>query len=897
LNADPALYTLKKEELFDRFSTQETGLSDEEAKARLEKYGPNKLSEKKRVSAFEIYLSQFKSILVLILIVAAALTYTVYFFGEKERSDLIEGSLILAIVFLITALGFIQEYRAERAIAALKKLLAFKAIVLRDGKQKEIDTTFLVPGDLVILEEGIKIPADIRLIEAASLHTNESSLTGESVPVQKVAAPLGGSLPIADQKNMVFAGTVVTRGRGFGIVVETGDDTQIGKIARFVAETKKEETPIQKRLNRLGQILGWGTIAVSVLVFVFIVFFAEGFSQLSLLQRVLHSFIVAVALAVAAIPEGLPAVVTISLAFGTQRILKRNALVRQLSSVETLGSVDVICADKTGTLTAGEMTVREIYYDGATYMVSGVGHSLSGDFFLAGEKIKPATLNLILKAGLACNNARLEKNEAVLGDPTEEALIISAYKAGLETIGKRIHEVPFSSERKMMSVVVSEESGRVVYTKGAPEMILARCTKIIDGGRIVPLNAAVKKNILDKNDALANAALRVLGFAYRDVNDLDQNNLESDLVFIGLQAMMDSPRKEVADLVDRCVGSGIRVVMITGDHLATAKAVASEIGIRGEAITGADLAILSEAEFEKRVETINVYARVDPEHKLRIVEALKKAGHLVAMTGDGVNDAPALKRADIGVAMGITGTDVAKEAADMVLLDDQFGTIVAAIEEGRGIFDNIRKFVDYLLSCNVGEVLVVFFGLLIFKDLPLTAVMLLWINVITDGLPAIALGLDPAEKGILSFPPKKFQGQIINARIWAEIAFFGFALTVATLGIFFFNLPEGLGEARAAAFMAIIIFELVRIANIRSGYKIPLKGNLWLLVAVAASILLQMAIVYIPSLASLFKVSPIDAFDWFYIATVSLLLFFIFKLVDQILDRLSAFAFPKLTNK
>ena len=887
MNHDQPLYSLTKEGLFRRLGTGEKGLTQDEAKLRLTRWGVNKLSEKKKISPLAILFNQFKSILILILLAAAVFTYVVYFFGGRASADLVEGSLILAIILLMGILGFFQEYRAERAIAALKKLLAFRATVIRGGKQKEIDTSLLVPGDLVILEEGIKIPADIRLTEALNLHSNESSLTGESVPVQKISTPLDGSLPIADQRNMVFSSTVVTRGRGLGVVVETGDSTQIGKIATFVAETKKEETPIQKRLAHLGQILGWGTIAVSAFVFIFIVFFATGFSHLSLLQRVLQSFIAAVALAVAAIPEGLPAVVTISLAFGTQRILKRNALVRQLSSVETLGSVDVICADKTGTLTAGEMTVREIYYDGATYTVSGVGHNLAGDFFLSGKKIEPSPLSLILKAGLACNNARFEKAGEISGDPTEEALIVSAYKAAVKTVGKRIHEVPFSSERKMMSVVVEEEGKKIVYTKGAPEVVLARCTKLIKGGKAVPLNEVDKKEILEKNAAMAAAALRVLGFAYKEAEALDQNSLESNLAFIGLQAMMDSPRDEVKGLITQCVKSGIRVVMTTGDHLATAKAVASEIGIGGEAITGAELESLSEEEFEKKVEAINVYARVNPEHKLRIVEGLKKRGHLVAMSGDGVNDAPALKRADIGVAMGITGTDVAKEASDMVLLDDQFATIVAAVEEGRGIFDNIRKFVNYLLSCNVGEVLVVFFALLIFKDLPLTAVMLLWINVITDGLPAVALGLDPAEKGVLRASPKKFQEQIINQRVYLEIAIFGLALTVASLGIFALNLPEGLNEARAAVFMAIVIFELVRLVNIRSGYNLAWSANIWLPVAVAGSLALQIAIVYIPPLSSLFGVSPIDLSDWLYIIIGSVVLFLVLKLISKSLDRLA----------
>ena len=484
-----------------------------------------------------------------------------------------------------------------------------------------------------------------------------------------------------------------------------------------------------------------------------------------------------------------------------------------------------------------------------------------------------------------------EENNKILGDPTEGALVVSAYKAGIKETGKRLYEVPFSSERKMMSVLVEEAPNyggkKIVYTKGAPEIVLKVCTKLIKDGKAVNLDEKERNRILEENAKMAAKALRVLGFAYKESAKGEKEDMEEDLIFIGLQGIMDPPRPEVKELIGACKDSGIRIIMITGDHLATARAIASEIGIKGVAVTGEDLENLPEKEFEKKVEGIDIYARVNPEHKLRIVEALKKHGFIVAMTGDGVNDAPALKRADIGIAMGITGTDVAKEASDIVLLDDQFGTIVAAIEEGRGIFDNIRKFVDYLLSCNIGEVLVVFLALLIFKDIPLTAVMLLWINIVTDGLPAVALGLDPAEKGILRHSPKKFQGEIIDLRVWVEIAFFSIALTIATVSIFVINLSESINEARAATFMAIIIFELVRLANIRSGYKISLLENVWLPLAIVSSILLQLILVYVPTLANWFQIKPIDSFDWFYISMVSIILFLTFKLLDRLLDKIT----------
>ena len=895
MNQDRPIYSLTKEDLFRRFGTGEKGLTEEEATRRLAKYGFNKLSEKRQVSPLAIFFSQFKSILVLVLIAAALITFAVFLFGGHEKSDLIESCLILAIVFLMATLGFIQEYRAERAIEALKKLLAYKAKVVREGKERFIDTSFLVPGDVVTLEEGLRVPADIRLIQVADLQTNEASLTGDSSSVAKQAEPIIGSLEIADQNNMVFSGTGVVSGKGVGIVVATGDNTELGNIAKFVAAAKKEETPIQKRLDKLGKVLGLGTIVISALVFIFIVFFAQGYSHLSLGQRLLHSFIASVALAVAAIPEGLPAVVTISLAFGTSRMLKRKTLVRRLASMETLGSVDVICTDKTGTLTTGDMTVQQIYFDGAVYNLSGVGQTLSGDFSLGQKKVDPKKLALILKSGLACSNAVFDSASGkITGDPTQVALIVSAAKGGVKEVGQRIYEIPFSSERKIASVIIKENGTKVVYTAGAPEVVLAKCSSVVTDGTSSPLEEEDKRRILKINHTMASKALRVLGFAYRKIENIEKDKIEQDLTFIGLQAMSDPPREKVGELIKAVAESGIRVIMTTGDYLATAKAVASEIGIGGEAITGVELETLSKEEFEKKVEAINIYARVNPEHKLRIIEALKSRGHLVAMTGDGVNDAPALKRADIGVAMGITGTDVAKEASDIVLLDDQFGTIVAAIEEGRGIFDNIRKFVDYLISCNVGEVLVVFFGLLIFKDIPLTAVMLLWINIITDGLPAIALGLDPAEKGILRYSPKKFQGQIIDRRTWAEIAIFSILLTVSTLVLFFLNWSEGLAMARASVFMAIVVFEILRIANIRGSYNISWHQNIWLLGAIGLSILFQMAIVYIPPFSSLFGVSPIHLLDWVYIVIVSIALFLIFKLADRILDRLPAFASVEL---
>lgn len=880
-------YSLSQQEIFEKLNTSEKGLSQSEAQDRLQQYGKNQLTAKKKISPLAIFLEQFKNSLILILIGAALLVFVVYYFGERDSSDLIEGGLILAIVLMITALGFIQEYKAEKAVEALKKLLAYKAKVIRDGKESEVDVTQLVPGDVVILEEGAKVPADIRVLDVSNLSTLEASLTGESTPVSKSVEKIEGEVALGDQKNMVFSSTVIASGRGKGVVARTGDKTEIGKIASMVSEVEDSSTPLQKRLDEIGKVIGYAVLGIAAVVFIFIVFFSETAKE-PLLQRFLDSFIAAIALAVAAIPEGLPAVVTISLALGTQRMLKRNALVRKLNSIETLGSTDVICSDKTGTLTKNEMTVQQIYYNGKTYQVTGTGYETTGEFTVDGKNVNPSELKLLLTIGLACNDASL-KDGKIIGDPTEGALLVSAAKAGVTAEIERLKEIPFSSVRKMMSVADEDQGKIMVYAKGAPEVVLEHCSKIIDGGKEVDLTQKEKEKVLQKVEEMSKEALRTLGFAYKKTNKVEEDDkeMESNLTFVGLQGMIDPPREEVPDLIQQCKNSGIRVIMITGDHLATAVAIANEIGVEGKGMSGVELDKLSAQELEEVVKNTNIYARVSPDFKMKIIDILKKEGHIVAMTGDGVNDAPAVKKADIGVAMGITGTDVAKEASDMVLLDDNFGTIVRAIEEGRGIFDNIRKFVNYLLSCNIGEVILVFAAVIIFQHLPLSAVMLLWINVVTDGLPAIALGLDPAQKNIMKLSPKKYQEQIINARLWWEMIIFGILMTVGVLGLYAFNYfdpAEGPAEARAAAFMAVVIFELVRLLIIRFDYKTSLFSNLWLIVAVTASILFQVLIVYVPFLAEIFEIKHIDWFDWGYILVASFVLWLIFELMRKTIN-------------
>jgi P-type Ca2+ transporter type 2C len=907
-------YSLTKDKLFDLFQTSREGLSSQRAREALDKYGPNRLSAKKKKSALSMFLAQFKNTLTIILIISAVLILFIYQFGERETSDLVEAVLILGIVLLITVLGFIQEFKAERAIESLKKLLAFRAKVVRDGVEQEIDVVNLVPGDIVVIEEGTKVPSDIRLLEVFNLRVNEASLTGESVPVNKAAGELSENLQIADQRNMIFAGTNVASGRAIGIVVSTGDKTEIGKIARDVAEAEEGQTPIQERLDKTGKLIGFLILGICAVVFVFIFFFAGDFSELHILDKLIHSFIASVALAVAAIPEGLPAVVTISLALGTQRMLKRQALVRKLNSVETLGSVDVICSDKTGTFTKNEMTVTKIYYEGKVYDVSGTGYETKGEFSLGGQKVDPATFKRILETGLYCNNASIKDPSAsshsedsaelsrspgsgqagqvsVLGDPTEGALIVSAAKAGLSKTGERVHEVPFSSERKLMTVVIKKDpsasSGQVkyfVYTKGAPETVIEKCK----------LSADEKKKILDANKVLSDQALRSLGFAYKELSASEfekqkakEDLLEEGLTFLGIQGMIDPPRVEVRPLIEECAASGIRTIMITGDNGATAKAIANEIGLEGDALTGSDLEKMSDEQFYEVIDRVSIYARVNPGVKMRIVSAFKKKGHIVAMTGDGVNDAPALKAADIGVAMGITGTDVAKEASDMVLLDDKFSTIVEAIKEGRGIYHNIRKFIRYLLSCNIAEVILIFFGVIVLQELVLTATMLLWINVVTDGIPAVALGMDEAEEGIMRYKPEVFQENIINRELWVEMITFGVMLAVGVAGIFMLDLSQGIEKAQSAAFLAIVMFELVNIYLIRSNYRTPFFSNKWLYVSVVVTVALQVIILYVPFIANLFGLVRVDFLDWVYIVAVGGLLALFYRYIQPYIDRLS----------
>src|SRR3989344_4725078 len=683
------------EQALRELEASDKGLTNSEAAERLKQYGFNEIKEGKRVSPFEIFINQFKSVVIWILIFAVIISVIIGYTKSGElgfAEEYTDAIIIAVIVVLIAVLGFVQEYKAEKAIEALKKLASLKATVIRDGQKNDIDAKELVPGDILLLETGDKVPADARLIEVFNLQTQEAALTGESNPVKKHTDPLQDKIALGDMKNMVFSGTIVVSGRARALVAKTGMQTEIGKIAAMIEKVEQEPTPLQKQMDNLGRWIGKIVVAVAVIIFIVEIIFQD--------EPVMEVLILAVAVAVAAIPEGLPAVVTIALAIGTKRMLKRNALVRRLPSVETLGSTTVICTDKTGTLTANEMTVKKIFVNGKIIDVTGVGYEAKGQFLYRGKPAGFEEVEMLLLIGALNNNADL-KGDSLIGDPTEGALIVSAAKAGLikenlDVEFPRVDEIEFTSERKMMTTMHKHHGEKLSYVKGAPEVVLSKCSYIRINGEQKKLTEGMTEEILEANRQFANEALRVLGFAYKSI--IAEKDPEKGLVFAGLQAMMDPAREEVKVAVEKCRKAGIKVIMITGDHEITAKAVAREIGLTGKAMTGQQLDGIDN--LEDIVEDISVFARVNPEHKIKIVDALKKKGHVVAMTGDGVNDAPALKRADIGIAMGITGTDVAKEASSMILTDDNFASIVNAIEEGRGIYDNIKKFVEYLLSTN-----------------------------------------------------------------------------------------------------------------------------------------------------------------------------------------------------
>ncbi|BCV23801.1 cation-translocating P-type ATPase [Gelria sp. Kuro-4] len=852
----------------------ECGLTPQEAAARLERYGPNELGGKEGEPLWRKLLAQFQDYLVIILLAAGAVSFAV-----GERTD---AALILLIVVLNAVLGVIQEGRAERALQALKQLAAPQARVLRGGRVFEVPAATIVPGDVVLLEAGSVVPCDLRLTRTASLKIEEAALTGESVPVEKDAgAVLAAGAPLAERCNLAYMGTTVVYGRGEGVACATGMATEMGRIAGLLAAAPEELTPLQQKLNALGKSLG--TITLVICGVVFLTGFLRGAHTGA---RLLEMFLVAVSLAVAAIPEGLPAVVTIVLALGMQRMVERNAIVKRLHAVETLGSTTVICTDKTGTLTQNKMAAVELWCGAAAYSVSGAAYGREGAICRAGEKVEPAgdpDLARALLIAALCNDARVEQEADggvhLAGDPTEGALLGLAAKGGLfpaDLAGTypRVAEVPFDSRRKLMSTIhPAPAGGYLVLTKGAPDVVLGRATRLLVNGREEELTPARRREILAANAALAGQALRVLALAYRHLPQLpaeaDLSAVEEELTFVALAGLKDPLRAEAQAAVQRCRSAGIRTVMITGDHPDTAAAIGRELGLveAGGVLSGVELDKLSPTALGERVRTVNVYARVAPEHKSAIVKALKEQGEVVAVTGDGVNDAPALKTADIGVAMGITGTDVAKGAADMILTDDNFASIVAAVEEGRVIYSNIRKFVYFLLSCNVGEVLIVFLAELFGLPLPLLPVQLLWLNLLTDAFPALALGVEKAEPGIMDRPPRSPREPILDRPMTLGIIVQSAALTAAALGVFTVALGRyDVTGARALAFTTLVLAELLRAYTSRSEripvLRLGLFSNPSLFLGTGFSLLLFLSTIYVPALQPVFRTIPLSWNEW-----------------------------------
>ena len=854
-------HQLDTTDVLERLGTDSTaGLTAQEAGRRLAEHGPNELQATHGVSPWEILWAQVKNVLIIILIIAVGLSAVL---GHG-----LEALVIGIIVFFAVLLGFVQEYRAERAIQALRQMAAPTATVLRDGHELDIPARDVVPGDIVRLGAGDRIPADSRLIEAINLQADEAALTGESLPVEKQTATLdGGNLPVGDRRNMVYSGTAATYGRGRAVVVATGMQTQFGEIAQLLQTVETGKTPLQENLDRVGRALAIGALVVVVLI-----------AGLGLLrgQPLLDMIIFAIALAVAVVPEALPAVVTISLAIGVQRMVQRHALIRRLTAVEALGSVSVICSDKTGTLTKDEMTARRVLVAGATLEVSGAGYAPDGAFLRAGTPEEPSGVLLdLLRAGTLASDAQIVQEDGrwdVKGDPTEGALVVAAAKAGLQKSVldaqfPRIHEIPFTSETRRMTTLHETPDGRIAYAKGAPEVILDSCTRLAGESGDIPLGDTERAAIRDAAQSMASEALRVLGVACK--RDATAESAESEMTFLGLVGMIDPPRPEAAEAIQTCREAGIKPVMITGDHPLTAQAVASELGLMtgGRAITGAEMDAMDPAELTRELQKIDVFARVSPAHKLQIVTSLQEAGHLVAMTGDGVNDAPALKKADIGVAMGITGTDVSKEASDMTLTDDNFASIVAAVEEGRGVYGNIKKYLMYLLSSNVGEMFLMAGATLAGLPLPLSAVQILYVNLVTDGLPALALAVDPPESDLMKRPPRNPKTGIFTRPVVTLIMAGGLWSTVVNLGLFVWALNAGrsLAEAMTLTFLSLVLIQFFKAYNFRSDRHSVLDrtfANRWLNYAIVGEVLLLPLILYVPFLSEAFGTAELSLMDW-----------------------------------
>jgi len=859
-------HNLSPDEVLLVLNSRRFGLTATEAKTRLLQYGPNELKGRKKTPPIVVFLRQFLSPLIYILLAAVIVSVIVEHF--------MDAAVIMGVLLLNAVMGFIQETRAESAMEALIQMAAPRARVRRDGNVKQIPAREIVPGDILLLETGDKVPADARLIEVSNLKVNEATLTGESMAVEKHTKVIGGAVPVTERKNLVYMGTIVTYGRTTAMAVRTGMSTEIGKIATAIQEIKPEKTPLQQSVSKLSQYII--VLFLGILSLLVVVGILKGLGWLEM-------FLLAVAAAVSAIPEGLPAVVTVVLAVGMRIMARRNAIIRKLVAVETLGSATVICSDKTGTLTLNEMTVRRLYVDGGWVEVTGEGYGPWGELCRNGQVINPGSeqaLTLHLRIGALCNDALLTCERefcSIYGDPTEGALVVAAAKAGmnkeeLEKTFPRLDEIPFQSEKQYMVTLHPRDGGRVVYVKGSVERLLSLSRYLVKGNGIVPLEEGDVQAIMQANISMAREAMRVIATAYVNLppefKELRDEDIRGNLVFVGLAGMVDPPREEAKEAVRLCKQAGIKAVMITGDHRVTAESIAHQLDLSpGEAITGAELQEMSDEELSRRIDGISVFARIEPLHKLRIVNAFKNHGHVVAMTGDGVNDAPALKAANIGIAMGITGTDVAKEASDMVLADDNFASVVAAVDEGRAIFNRLRNVIFFLLSTNLGELLALILSILFIGKAPLLAVQILWVNVVTDTAVAIPLGLEPKFGDELKQPPRHPKVGLIFPGLLLRI---GFMAILMSVGIFLiFNWAQArmsLEEARTLAFCSMVAFEWFRAFNARSDehtlFRLGIFRNRWLVVSILIAIMLQLAVIYVPFLQMAFNTVPLGIDKW-----------------------------------
>ncbi|MFC1712921.1 cation-translocating P-type ATPase [Candidatus Poribacteria bacterium] len=877
-------HTLDVQEVLSRLDAdQEQGLSSEEAARRLQQHGPNAFESVGRVPWYRVLLRQFTDALIIILIAAAGVSIAI--------GEVVDAITILIIVILNGALGFVQEWRAERAMEALQRMLAPRCVVIRDGHAQDIDAKELIPGDVVVLEVGDRVPADLRLVEALNLRVDESTLTGESVPVSKGIESVDPETPLAERSSQVWMGTAITNGRAHGVVVATGMETEFGRIADLTQSVVDEATPLQRKLARLGKQLGIMGLGVSMLIAV--VGWLLG-------NPLVEMFLTGVSLAVAVVPEGLPAVVTITLALGVRAMVRRNSLLRRLHAAETLGSATVICTDKTGTLTQNEMTIQHIWLPEGSVDVTGVGYTLEGQFQINGNLVVPQEnpgLFALLTTGLRCNHAKIAEDERgcyAMGDPTEAALVVAACKAGMdgEDRPQFFSEFSFDSRRKRMTVIEKTQEGLIAHVKGAPEVILERCTHILKSNGAHELTKDNLEAATDAYQKFAEQGLRTLALAKRVLPEdfpMDEEQVERELTLLGIVAIIDPPRPEVQDAIRLAYTGGIKVVMITGDAPATALAIAHRIGLKSQrALTSRDLSAMDDEALKAALLEDVIFARTTPEHKMRIVTQIQEMGNIVAMTGDGVNDAPALKKADVGIAMGLRGTDVAKGASDTILLDDNFATIISAIEEGRRQYDNIQKFVRYLLSSNTAEIVAILVNIIMRAPLILLPAQILWMNLITDGLSAVALGVEPAERGIMDRPPRSPQAHLLERRGVLRILLLGGYMGVVTLWLFhYYRGGHSLDVARTAAFTGLVMMEKINVFNFRSLrqplFRIGFFTNPWLLVAWIVNLGLQISVVYVPFLQRAMHTAPLAFMDWVLLLVLAAPIFIVDELYKWLL--------------